>query len=103
LPSSSIRAAQRPSPAQFVVKAARAMDRDAAGAPCAVLGTEVQLHWYSRCTPLVDVYREAIGPGHPRTYVVFTPATYPLDRDALPGRQTVLLEERGMTLLRVDP
>ena len=101
--SSSIRGARKPSPAQFVVAAARAIDRDAAGAPCAVLGTEVQLHWYSRCTPLQDVYREEIGPGKPRTYVVFTPAVYPLDRSALPGKQTVLLEERGMTLLRVDP
>lgn len=101
--SSSIRGARKPSPAQFVVAAARAIDRDAAGAPCAVLGTEVQLHWYSRCKPVQDVYREEIGPGKPRTYVVFTPAVYPLDRSALPGKQVVLLEERGMTLLRVDP
>jgi hypothetical protein len=92
------RDARRPTPAHFVVKASRAMHP-----PCKVLGTMVQLLWYSPCEPVHDVYLEAVQPGKPPHYVVITPAQFPLDRQAIPGKQTVLLEERGMTLLRVDP
>ena len=61
-PGRPARDARKPTPAHFVVAASHAIDRDANGAPCRVLGTMVQLHWYSRCEPVHDVYREAVQP-----------------------------------------
>jgi hypothetical protein len=96
-----VRGARPSATQQFVVDSAAAIHRDAAGAPCRVLATAVQVQWYCRCETAPDIYAEHIGNG--RNYVIITPFQYPLDRSVLPGKQVVLLEHGDMTLLRLDP
>jgi hypothetical protein len=98
---SIVRETQKRGPVHFVVDAAAAIHKDAGGAPCRVLSTMPQVDWYCRCERAPDIYPAHLGDG--RNYVIVTPAVYPLDPKALPGKVTTLLEERGMTLLRVDP
>ena len=98
---SVVRETQKRGAAHFVVDAAAAIHADAGSAPCRVLSTMPQVDWYCRCERAPDIYQEHLGDG--RNYVIVTPAVYPLDPKALPGKVVTLLEERGMTLLRVDP
>ena len=99
---SIIRETQKRGPVHFVVDASAAIHKDAGTEPCRVLSTMPQVDWYCRCERAPDIYKEHLGDGQ-RSYVIVTPAVYPLDPKALPGKVVTLLEERGMTLLRVDP
>lgn len=86
------------------VLAADAIRRDAAGAPCEVLGRHTtQLEWYSGCETVLITTADEIR--RMRIYVVFEPhSEYQPRMESLPSAKRIAIVDRGdMTVTRLDP